>query len=189
MPTSARQNVSFYGSVRKIPRIFGRMDLSARRMHWFFMGTLENSRLPNGPMWASAPTTKWENVYEFAEWPSLFAAACRLTSSWVRKMRDCNSHAFLLFEIISVKPEGIYLVSAAVSCAIMSSSLVGMTQTVTLESGVEITTSSPRSLFFSGSSLTPRYSRPSQIDARMEPEFSPTPAVKTMQSTPPSAAA
>ena len=38
MPTSARQNVSFYGSVRKIPRIFGRMDLSARRMHWFFYG-------------------------------------------------------------------------------------------------------------------------------------------------------
>ena len=185
MPTSARQNVSFYGSVRKIPRIFGRMDLSARRMHWFFMGTLENSRLPNGPMWASAPTTKWENVYEFAEWPSLFAAACRLTSSWVRKMRDRDSHAF--FAVL--KTENAYLVSAAVSCAIMSSSLVGMTQTVTLESDVEITTSSPRSLFFSGSSLTPRYSRPSQMDARMEPEFSPTPAVKTMQSTPPRAAA
>ena len=31
-----------------------------------------------------------------------------------------------------------YLQSAAVSCAIMSSSLVGMTQTVTLESGVEM---------------------------------------------------
>ena len=71
----------------------------------------------------------------------------------------------------------------------MSSSLVGMTQTVTLESGVEMMTSSPRSLFFSASSLTPRYSRPSQMDARMELEFSPTPAVKTMQSTPPSAAA
>ncbi len=49
-----------------------------------------------------------------------------------------------------------YLVSAAVSCAIMSSSLVGMTQTLTLESGVEMTTSSPRSLFFSASSFTPR---------------------------------
>ena len=75
-------------------------------------------------MWA--PTTKWENVYEFAEWPSLFAAACRLTSSWVRKMRDRDSHAF--FAVLKIPKEGIYLVSAAVSCAIMSSSLVGMTQ-------------------------------------------------------------
>ena len=54
----------------------------------------------------SAPTTKWENVYEFAEWPSLFAAACRLTSSWVRKMRDRDSHAF--FAVL--KTENAYLV-------------------------------------------------------------------------------
>ena len=46
-----------------------------------------------------------------------------------------------------------YLQSAAVSCAIMSSSLVGMTQTVTLESGVEMMASSPRVLFFSGIDL------------------------------------
>ena len=60
-----------------------------------------------------------------------------------------------------------YLASSAVSWAIISSSLVGMTQTVTLESSAEMIRSSPRSLFFSGSSLTPRNSRPWQIRSRM----------------------
>ena len=78
-----------------------------------------------------------------------------------------------------------YLQSSAVSCAIISSSLVGMTQTVTLESAAEMIASSPRVLFFSGSSLMPRYSRPSQMEARIVAEFSPPPAVKTRQSRPP----
>ena len=85
--------------------------------------------------------------------------------------------------------QGMPLDVASVSRAIISSSLVGMTQTVTLESSAEMMASLPRVLFFSGSSLTPRNSRPSQMRARMEAEFSPTPAVNTRQSSPPRAAA
>lgn len=44
---------------------------------------------------------------------------------------------------------GTYLTSATVSRQIISSSFVGMTQTSTLESSVEIFTFSPRMLFFS----------------------------------------
>ena len=50
---------------------------------------------------------------------------------------------------------GSALTISMVSMAIMSSSLVGMTSTFTLESSVEMMRSSPRTLFFSASSLTP----------------------------------
>ena len=71
----------------------------------------------------------------------------------------------------------------------MSSSSVGMTMTVTLESSAEMTASLPRVLFFSASIFTPIYSRPEAMAIRVEAAFSPTPAVKMMPSTPPMAAA
>ena len=76
-----------------------------------------------------------------------------------------------------------------VSRAIMSSSLVARTQTWTGLSSVLIRCSSARSALRAGSILTPRYSRPWQIAARLPTPFSPTPAVNTMASTPPMAAA
>ena len=52
---------------------------------------------------------------------------------------------------------------ALVSLAMANSSLVGIINTLTLESGVEISTiSRARTLFFSRSIFTPMYSRPSQ---------------------------
>ena len=67
----------------------------------------------------------------------------------------------------------------------MSSSLVGMTQTCRLESGVEISRgSSERTAFLSSSILTPIQARRFTTYLRMRAEFSPTPAVKTMVSTP-----
>ena len=78
---------------------------------------------------------------------------------------------------------------AIVSEAIISSSSVGITTTFTLESSVEITASSPRTLFFSKSTLTPINPRPSHTSLRQLHWFSPTPPVNTMISTPPKAAA
>ena len=78
---------------------------------------------------------------------------------------------------------------AIVSEAIISSSSVGITTTFTLESSVEITASSPRTLFFSKSTLMPINSRPSHTSLRQLHWFSPTPPVNTMISTPPKAAA
>lgn len=50
----------------------------------------------------------------------------------------------------------VYFASLSVSLAIMSSSFVGTTSTLTFESSVEITVSSPLMEFFSGSMATPR---------------------------------
>ncbi len=71
----------------------------------------------------------------------------------------------------------------------MSSSFVGMSSTLTLESAAEITRSSPRTLLASSSIFTPMNSRPEAIAMRWLALFSPTPAVKMMASTPPIAAA
>ena len=54
-----------------------------------------------------------------------------------------------------------------VSVAIISSSSVGMTQTVTLESSAEMIASSPRVLFRSASNFTPRNSMSLQTSSRM----------------------
>ena len=60
-----------------------------------------------------------------------------------------------------------YLTSSSVSCAIASSSFVGMMATVTLESSAEITASERTPSFLAGSIFTPMNSRPSQACARM----------------------
>ena len=78
---------------------------------------------------------------------------------------------------------------AAVSWAIISSSSVGMRRTFTLESGAEITVSLPRTLLAAASIFTPMNSSPEATAMRVLPSFSPTPAVNTMASTPPMAAA
>ena len=62
-----------------------------------------------------------------------------------------------VFFLQIVKEEGEVHTSAMVSLAIISSSSVGMTHTVTLLSGVEMMASSPRTvLFLALSSDTPR---------------------------------
>ena len=67
----------------------------------------------------------------------------------------------------------------------MSSSLVGTTSTLILESSVEITrSSSERTLFFSGSTLTPSHYSSLATPMRMVAEFSPMPAEKAMVSKP-----
>lgn len=71
----------------------------------------------------------------------------------------------------------------------MSSSSVGMTQTRTLLSGVESSTSCPLELFFCSSNCMPRKVSPLRICARIYGSFSPIPPVKTMISTPSIAAA
>ena len=63
------------------------------------------------------------------------------------------------------------LTSSTVSLAMTSSSFVGTTIIFTLESGVEITASLPRTLFASVSSRQPRYERYSQIAALVESLF------------------
>ena len=73
--------------------------------------------------------------------------------------------------------------------AIMSSSSVGMSSTFTLESAAETTASWPRVLLASASIFTPMNSRPEAMAIRVTASFSPTPAVNTMASTPPMAAA
>ena len=78
---------------------------------------------------------------------------------------------------------------AAVSWAIMSSSSVGMSSTFTLESAAEMTVSLPRTLLAAASIFTPMNSRPEAMFMRVLASFSPTPAVNTMASTPPMAAA
>ena len=78
---------------------------------------------------------------------------------------------------------------SAVSMAIMSSSSVGMSSTYTLESAEEMTVSLPRTLLASASIFTPMNSRPEATAMRVAASFSPTPAVNTMASTPPMAAA
>jgi len=88
-----------------------------------------------------------------------------------------------------IRADAYFFRIAIVSEAIISSSSVGITTTFTFESSVEITASSPRTLFFSASSFTPMNSSPSQAPQRAVAWFSPTPPVKTMMSTPPSAAA
>ena len=70
--------------------------------------------------------------------------------------------------------------------AMASSSLVGMTQMVTAESGVEMMRGSlERVAFFYSSSLTPNGASLSQTILRTTSSFSPTPAVKVITSTPP----
>ena len=59
-----------------------------------------------------------------------------------------------------------YFTRAAVSMAIMSSSLVGMSRTFTLESAAEITASSPRTLLAASSIFTPMNSSPPAIAIR-----------------------
>ena len=71
-------------------------------------------------------------------------------------------------------------------CAIISSSLVGMTQTDTLLSVAEIR--GPPDAFADLSSFTPSHARLSQSAARTSGEFSPIPAVNTKASSPPSTA-
>ena len=78
----------------------------------------------------------------------------------------------------------IYFVSANVSLAIASSSFVGINITHTFESGVEITVSSPRLELAASSNLTPRYPRYSQTSFLTSPQFSQTPAVNAIPSTP-----
>ena len=85
--------------------------------------------------------------------------------------------------------QGMPLDVASVSRAIISSSFVGMTYTFTVLSVAEMSVSLPRTWFFSWSTWTPRNPRPSQMLSRISGPFSPTPAVKTRQSRPPSAAA
>ena len=75
------------------------------------------------------------------------------------------------------------------SRAIISSSLVGMSSTFTLESMAEMMASLPRTLLASGSILMPMNSRPEAMAMRCAASFSPTPAVKITASTPPMAAA
>ena len=58
------------------------------------------------------------------------------------------------------------LTMAAVSMAIMSSSLVGISRTFTLESAAEITVSLPRVLLASASIFTPMNSRPEAMARR-----------------------
>ena len=65
-----------------------------------------------------------------------------------------------------------------------SSSLVGTHSSATVLSEVEITRSSPRTVFFSGSSWAPRYPNYFAISARPAILFSPTPAVNAIASTP-----
>ena len=61
--------------------------------------------------------------------------------------------------------------------------------TVTFESGVLMTTSLPRQLFFSASNLIPMNSMSLQTASRKVMPFSPMPAVNTTTSTPPISAA
>lgn len=62
-----------------------------------------------------------------------------------------------LFPIVLYFKTYFYFTRATVSLQIASSSFVGITATLTLESGVEITVSSPRFLFASVSMEIPRY--------------------------------
>ena len=76
--------------------------------------------------------------------------------------------------------------NAAVWRAISSSSLVGITSTVTSDEGAEIT--GPPAVFEAESNLTPSRSSPSSDRARTTGSFSPTPAVNAIASQPPSTA-
>ena len=71
-----------------------------------------------------------------------------------------------------------------VSRAITSSSFVGITNTFTLLSGVEMQISSPLLELASSSISTPRYLKYSAMEDLMDLLFSPTPAVNTIASTP-----
>ena len=67
----------------------------------------------------------------------------------------------------------------------MSSSFVGTTRTLILESSVEMTRgSSERTEFFSSSILTPNHASSLQMAERKVSEFSPMPAEKAMVSKP-----
>ena len=97
----------------------------------------------------------------------------------IGKNEDCESNPHFMRFYKANQP-----MMSLVSRAITSSSLVGITKTLTLESGVEIIISSPRLEFASLSIFTPRYQKYSDIAAREALLFSPTPAVKMMASTP-----
>ena len=78
-----------------------------------------------------------------------------------------------------------YLTNANVSLAIASSSLVGITQSLTFESAVEIMPSTPQAFSeAASSSLTPRNPRYFQTIGLNHAAFSPTPAVNVIASTP-----
>ena len=67
----------------------------------------------------------------------------------------------------------------------MYSSFVGMMRMTTSESSVEMMRSPPRSLLRFSSSTMPSGCRPPKMRRRILSQFSPTPAVSTMASTPP----
>ena len=69
--------------------------------------------------------------------------------------------------------------------AIMSSSFVGTTSTLTFESSAEMTRGwLERTSFFCGSTFTPSHSSSLATHMRMVAEFSPMPALKAMVSKP-----
>jgi len=74
-----------------------------------------------------------------------------------------------------------------VCVAIMSSSSVWTTRAPTRLPGVEMR--GPPAAFAAGSSSTPSQAAPRQTRSRIGAEFSPTPAVNTIASSPSSAAA
>ena len=67
----------------------------------------------------------------------------------------------------------------------MYSSFVGMMMIFTCEESADISRSKPRWRFFSSSRMMPSGCRPVKIMRRIFSQFSPTPAVSTMASTPP----
>ena len=82
-----------------------------------------------------------------------FYWACRLPAEWGKaKVKSVNSAIICFNRPADYLPQTMSRVSRAMT----SSSFVGMTYTFTLESGVEIITSSPRFLLASGSTVTPR---------------------------------
>ena len=82
-----------------------------------------------------------------------------------------------------------YFTNASVSLAIASSSLVGITSTLTLEPGAEITIYCPLFELASSSISIPRNARYPHTFFLVILSFSPTPAVNAMASTPLIAAA
>ena len=127
------------------------------------------------------------NAGEFPEYEDLYKELDQyLATALVEVEKEADAFASASFYSACFLPQP---TREAVSMAIISSSLVGMSRTLTLESVAEITRSSPRTLLASSSIFTPMYSRPDAICIRSSASFSPTPAVKMMASTPPMTAA
>ena len=77
-----------------------------------------------------------------------------------------------------------YFIRFKVSLAIINSSSVGTIKTLTLEPSLLMSTFLPLTAFFVLSILMPKKVNPSQTASLVSGEFSPSPAVNTIQSTP-----